>query len=131
MILDELRSMTEEQMATSNMIKLTAESMRSLVEQHDKISTMIKIIMNQLMDNGVEEIGTTNGYKELGKLEGEDHQSNASDPLKHVLGKCIKCKADFMGIPQSRDGGNASKTHFKTCKACHKLWLKKVTSQIH
>jgi hypothetical protein len=54
MMLDDLRSLTEEQMATSNMIKLTAESMRSLVEQHDKTSTMIKIIMNQLMDNGVD-----------------------------------------------------------------------------
>jgi hypothetical protein len=128
MMLDELRSLNEEQMATFNAIKLTNESMRSLVEQHVKTSTMIKIIMNQLMDHGVEETGTTNEYKELGKPEVEDHQFYASEPLKHVPGKCFKCKADFMGPPQSRNGGDDSKTHFKACKECHKHWQKEVTS---
>ena len=81
MMLDDLRSLTEEQMATFKMIKLTAESMRSLAEQHAKTSKMTKIIMNQMTDNDVEERGTTNVYKELGKLEGEDQQSKVSDSL--------------------------------------------------
>jgi hypothetical protein len=80
MMFEDLRSLTEEQMATSNARTLSAyvnqrESMRSLVELHDKPSKMIKIIMNQMTDNNVEESGTTNVYKDLGKLEGEDQKS--------------------------------------------------------
>jgi hypothetical protein len=42
MMLDELRSLNKEQIATFNAIKLTNESMKSLVEQHVKTSSRIE-----------------------------------------------------------------------------------------
>jgi hypothetical protein len=57
MMVEDMRLLTEKQMAAFNMIKLTVKSMRSLVEQHDKTSKMIMIIMNQMTDNNVDESG--------------------------------------------------------------------------
>ena len=51
MMLDVLRSLNEEQVVTYNAIKLTNESMRTLMEQHVKTSSMIDTLMIQLMEN--------------------------------------------------------------------------------
>ena len=51
MMLDVLRSLNEEQMVTYNAIKLTNESMRTLMEQHVKTSSMIDTLLIQLMEN--------------------------------------------------------------------------------
>jgi hypothetical protein len=50
-ILDELRSLNEEQMATMNIITLTNESMTSLIERQVKTSYMVETLMKQLKDS--------------------------------------------------------------------------------
>jgi hypothetical protein len=50
-MIDEFRSLNEKQLVTYNAIKLTNESMRTLMEQHVKTSSMIDTLLIQLMEN--------------------------------------------------------------------------------
>jgi hypothetical protein len=61
MMLDVLKSLNEEQMITYNAIKLTNESMRTLMEQHVKTSSMANTLFNQLMENDSHCEKTTEG----------------------------------------------------------------------
>ena len=51
MMLDVLRSLNEEQVVTYNAIKLTNESMRTLMEQHVKTSSMINTLLIKMIEN--------------------------------------------------------------------------------
>ena len=111
----EAGKLTEEQAVTTNLIKVTAASMKCwftvmedsmtlLMEQHEKTSRLIKSITNitnQVILNDVEEtIKMTKG----------------NDNIKQAIGKCKACKVDFLGPTCARD---TSKTYYKTCSACY------------
>jgi hypothetical protein len=51
MMLNVLRSLNEEQVATSNAIKLTNDTMKALMEQHVKTSSMINTVLIKLVEN--------------------------------------------------------------------------------
>jgi hypothetical protein len=72
MILDVLRLLNEEQVVTYNAIKLTNESMRTLMEQHVKTSSMINtllIVLIKLIENDAHgdktKEGTINDHTQL------------------------------------------------------------------
>jgi hypothetical protein len=44
-----------------------------------------------------------------------------------VPGKCLKCKADFLGPPNDRLGEDSTKTWFKSCGGCHMSRRKKTS----
>jgi hypothetical protein len=69
MILDVLRSLNEEQVATYNAIQLTSESVRTLMEQHVKTSSRINNLLIKLIENGAHggqtKEGTVNDHTKL------------------------------------------------------------------
>ena len=115
MMLQDLKTLTEEQAVTTNLIKVTAASMKCwftvmedsmtlLMEQHEKTSRLIKSITN--ITNQV----IINDVKETVKM------TKGNDNIKQAIGKCKACKVDFLGPTCARD---TSKTYYKKCSACY------------
>ena len=115
MMLQDLKTLTEEQAVTTNLIKVTAASMKCwftvmedsmtlLMEQHEKTSRLIKSITN--ITNQV----IINDVKETIKM------TKGNDNIKQAIGKCKACKVDFLGPTCAR---GTSKTYYKKCSACY------------
>jgi len=69
MMIDVLRSLNEEQVETYNAIKLTNESMKTLMEQHVKTTSMINTLLIKLIEKDTQGVetkeGTTMDYTQL------------------------------------------------------------------
>ena len=69
MMLNVLRSLKEEQVTTSNAIELTSDTMKAIMEQHIKTSSMINTVLIKLVGNGAHgdktKEGTVNDHTQL------------------------------------------------------------------
>ena len=93
MMLDVLRSLNEEQMVTYNAIKLTNESMRTLMEQHVKTSSMINTVLIKLVENGAHgdktKEGTVNDHTQLAvKPHGTSKERDGEDRFGMINPDC-------------------------------------------
>jgi hypothetical protein len=61
MMIDVLRSLNEEQVETYNAIKLTNESMKTLMEQHVKTTSMINTLLIKLIEKDTQGVETKQG----------------------------------------------------------------------
>ena len=61
MMIDVLRSLNEEQVETYNAIKLTNESMKTLMEQHVKTTSMINTLLIKLIEKDTQGVETKEG----------------------------------------------------------------------